>query len=85
MITYIPRPDTYQMSEQMTYTTLIVVAGVVVGLLIAVKALLWDEWTAAWSIDDAEADIEDMADDLYAGRDQHTDDVRESMQGRWVA
>lgn len=81
---YVPRPDAYQMSETVQWTTLIIAAGVVIAALIGFKTL-WDEWNAAWSIEDAQAEIAEFTDDLMRDRDQHADDVRESMGARWTA
>lgn len=85
MSPYVPRPpDTYQMSETVQYTTLVIAIGVVIAALIGFKAL-WDSWNATWSIEDAEAEIAELTDDLMLDRNQHAVDVRASMQGRWSA
>lgn len=73
-------PGDYQMSEQLQFSTLAVVITVAICAVLGFKALLWDEWTAAWTQDDTNAEIADAADGLYAGRDQHASDARDSMR-----
>lgn len=74
-------PADYQLSETVQYTTLFIAAGVVALMLIGVAAVCRDLGNR-WSIEDAEADIDEMTQDLFIGRDQHWDDVRDSLPDR---
>ena len=67
---YVPRDDTYHISETVQWTTLFIAAGVVLVVIWALK-IVADDVIEHWSIEDAEADIDELTDDLLRGRDQH--------------
>lgn len=68
----------YQMAEVTQASTLgivIIVAAIMIAGIVAIAR----DIRATWSIDDANADIDDMARDYFIGRDLHTD-VRDLMR-----
>lgn len=69
----------YHMSDQLQAETLGIVAIAVVLIIVGILAISRDV-RATWSIDDANAEMDELADDYWLGRDLHLEDVRDAMR-----
>lgn len=69
----------YQMTEQLQASTLAIIAVVALVMVLGVLSIAKDV-RATWSIDDALADMDELADDYWLDRDNHAEDVRDAMR-----
>lgn len=71
--------QTWHMTTTQQTSSLAIMVVVVMIIIIGAWALVADT-KDRWSIEDAQADIDDLTDDLLLGRDNHLADDRAAMQ-----
>lgn len=76
--------QTWHMTDSQQTSSLAIIIIAVVIIIIGAWALAVDA-KDRWSIEDAKADLDELADDLLHGRDNHLGDDRAAMQAARLA